>query len=77
MNISLDNCVKDEFHLLLRIMDRLLKNTIHSAQEWDEKEGKRNGIGPRVTAVERAVSDCRVSLKIWRKKKDDGSFSQR
>ena len=77
INIELDKIVMDELHLILRVMDRLIKNIIHTAQTWDEKESRRTGIGRRVRAVEQAIRECKVTFTIWQKKNDDGSFSKK
>ena len=67
----------DELHLILRVMDRLIKNIIHTAQTWDEKESRRTGIGHRVWAVEKAIREGKITFTIWQKKNDDGSFSKK
>ena len=38
INIDLDHVVLDELHLLVRVMDVLLNNTIQEVISWDQKE---------------------------------------
>ena len=41
LDIELDHVVPDELHLLLRIMDVMIKNIIMDAVSWDEKDNWR------------------------------------
>ena len=42
LSIPLDRIIFDELHLMLRITDILLENSIEDAMQWDDKESSQN-----------------------------------
>lgn len=72
-NISLDNIVLDELHLLLRIMDVLIRNLIHYADGEDHRQKEHHGTeSNNVRKLEQAIRSCGVCFQIWQNKEPTG-----
>lgn len=80
INIPLTNVIPDELHLLLRITDKLLQNTIDEVLERDAVEdfskprGQPKGI--HLLKLVKAINSLGISFSVWNKKNADGSESQ-
>lgn len=76
LDIELDHVVPDELHLLLRIMDVLIKNLIMDAVCWDEKDnwGKRSCDKEEnhLNLLVETIKSCGVSFGVWKNKNEDG-----
>ena len=63
-------------HLLLRIVDILLRNMITEMVRMDIKSHTlRSGHTNHLTLFEKTVQKCGVSFKIWEKKDGNGKNS--
>ena len=61
VNIPLDHIVLDELHLLVRIMDVLIRNLILYADSKDHRQKAHHGVeSHNVRKVEQAICSCRV-----------------
>lgn len=59
VNISLDNVVADELHLMLRITDVLLRNLIDEARDMDELQGVTDPLkGPVLSNLVATIKSC-------------------
>lgn len=76
LNIDLDHVVLDELHLLLRIMDVLIRDLILDAQEWDRREDRTKKRGePKKLHIEKlqsTIRSCGIIFDIWEKTNADG-----
>lgn len=79
LHIDLDHVVMDELHLLLRVMDILIKNLIMDAVEWDQKEnwGKRNAdkTNDHLKHLIETINSCGISFAVWEKRNANGNGS--
>lgn len=72
-NISLNNIVLDELHLLLRIMDVLIRNLILYADGEDHRQKEHHGAESHsVRKLEQAIRSCGVSFQIWQNREPTG-----
>lgn len=63
LKISPDHIVPDELHLLLRIVDRLLRNIIYEVTEWDSEDAVVTGTSTRhLTRLVETINSCTVVL---------------
>ena len=68
LKIPLENVIPDELHLLLRVMDVLIRNLIHAAGTYDAKNSRRgNDIldGVMVKKLLECIRGCGVSFTIY------------
>lgn len=74
LNISINKIILDELHLLLRIMDILIRNLINFMEHWNQMD-KRAGIrGPNhIQALATAITSCGITFKVWPKKDCHGA----
>ena len=73
LNISLDNIVLDELHLLLRIMDVLIRNLILYADGEDHRQKEHHGAeSHNVRKLEQTIRSCGVCFQIWQNKEPTG-----
>ena len=73
VNIPLDHIVMDELHMLLRIMDVLIRNLILYADSKDHRQKERRGVESRcVRKLEEAIRSCGVCFQIWQNKEPTG-----
>ena len=74
LNVSLDHVVLDELHLLLRIMDVLIRNLILYADFQDHRQKQHCGAAEsrNVRKLEQAIRSCGVCFQIWQKKEPTG-----
>ena len=73
LNISLDNIVLDELHLLLRIMDVLIRNLILYADGEDHGQKEHHGAeSHNVRKLEQTIRSCDVCFQIWQNKEPTG-----
>ena len=76
LKISPDQIVPDELHLLLRIVDRLLRNIIYEVTEWDSEDAVVTGTSTRhLTRLVETINSCGVTFSIWQKANADGRAS--
>lgn len=68
LNIELDHYIPDELHLLLRVMDVLLRNLIDDALSKDISAKIRGGATDNFEILVKAIKSCGVSFKHWRNK---------
>jgi len=76
LSIELDHIVLDELHLLLRIVDVLLKNIILDVKQWDLREDpkKKRGEPKKVHKcnLQYTIRSCGVTFEIWEKPDANG-----
>ena len=74
LNVDLDHIVVDELHLMMRIVDVLLRNLIENAVNLDQKEslGKTSKTKRHFDEVVNIIRDCGVSFSIWENRIKDG-----
>ena len=73
VNIPLDHIVLDELHLLLRIMDVLIRNLILYADSKDHRQKAHHGVeSHNVRKLEQAIRSCGVCFQIWQNKEPTG-----
>ena len=74
VNIPLDHIVLDELHLLLRIMDVLIRNLIlYADSEEDHRQKAHHGVeSHNVRKLEQAIRSCGVCFQIWQNKEPTG-----
>ncbi len=61
LEIDMDHVVLDELHLLLRIMDVLLRNLIHMMVKLDRSTPSSSHLTDLVTAIR----ECGISFSVW------------
>ena len=73
LNIPVDHIVIDELHLLLRIMDVLIRNLILYADSEDHRQKEHHGVESHsVRNLEQAIRSCGVCFQIWKNKEPTG-----
>jgi hypothetical protein len=76
LDIDLTHIVLDELHLLLRIMDVLIKNLILDVKEWDLREDPKKKRGEPKTVhkdkLVQTIRSCGVTFDIWEKTDGNG-----
>ena len=73
VNIPLDHIVLDELHLLLHIMDVLIRNLILYADGEDHRQKAHHGVeSHNVRKLEQAIRSCGVCFQIWQNKEPTG-----
>ena len=73
IKIPLDRVVLDELHLLLRIMDVLIRNLIFYADSEDHRQKERHGVeSHNLRKLEQAIRSCGVCFQIWQNKEPTG-----
>ena len=73
LNIELTKVVVDELHLLLWVMDVLIRNLISLAVSRDHEEQQRQGeTSNHICQLEQAVQSCKVTFTIWQRVDGDG-----
>ena len=73
IKISLDRIVLDELHLLLRIMDILLRNLILYADSVDHRQRAHHGVEcHNIRKLEQTIRSCGVCFQIWQNKEPTG-----
>ena len=75
LNISPDHIIPDELHLLLRVVDRLLRNIIHEVIEWDSEAATKGTPQNHVSKLITTINSCGVTFSIWQKENADGKSS--
>jgi len=79
LEIPLENVVLDELHLMLRVTDKLTKNLILRALEWDRKDNLNKPASQRTDKhlqdLVKAIVSCGVSFSVWEKQDADGKGS--
>ena len=74
LSIETDHIIPDELHLLLRVMDILLRNVINSAIGSDNHHTHGHGSddvtkGPMITKLIKAINDCGVRFALIKRSK--------
>ena len=73
IKIPLDRVVLDELHLLLRVMDVLIRNLILYADSEDHRQKSHHGIeSNNIRKLEQAIRSCGVCFQIWQNKEPTG-----
>ena len=72
LSIETDHIIPDELHLLLRIMDVLLRNVINTAIGSDNYNTRGRGSedifkGPMLMKLIKAINDCGVKFTLIKK----------
>ncbi|KXJ10506.1 hypothetical protein AC249_AIPGENE18777 [Exaiptasia diaphana] len=79
LNISIENIVIDELHLMLRVTDKLTKNLVEEALSRDAKDNldkpPSKHTMKHLDDIQKAICSCGVSFSIWEKKNADGKPS--
>ena len=71
--ISLDQIVLDKLHLLLRVMDVLIRNLILYMDSRDHKNRAHHGeVSHCVEQLEDNIQSCGVSFQIWQNREPTG-----
>ena len=71
LNIEVDHFVPDELHLLMRIMDILLRNLMDDALSKDQFAKIRGGPTDNVSLLVKAIQGCGVTFRTWSTKSGD------
>ena len=71
--IDPDHIVLDELHLLLRILDVLIRNLIFEMVRLDIENNQRarSSSGSHLERLVSTIRDCRISFSVWEKKHSD------
>lgn len=73
INIPLDCVVLDELHLLLRIMDVLIRNLVLYADSEDHRQKAHRGVeGVQLKKLEQTIRSCGVCFQIWQNREPTG-----
>ena len=73
INVPLDHVVLDELHLLLRIMDILIRNLILYADSREHRQKEHRGEEcHNLRKLEQAIRSCGVCFQIWLNKEPTG-----
>ena len=73
LDVPLDRVVLDELHLLLRIMDILIRNLILYADSKDHRQRAHHGVEQHhVRKLEQTIRSCGVCFQIWQNKEPTG-----
>ena len=73
INIPLDHIVLDELHLLLRIMDILIRNLILYADHQDQRQKTHHGVeSHHVRKLEQTIRSCGVCFQVWQNREPTG-----
>ena len=73
INIPLDRIVLDEVHLILRIMDILIRNLILYADSEDHRQKTHHGVeSHNIKKLEQAIRSCGVCFQIWQNREPTG-----
>ena len=67
LNIELTKVVVDKLHLLLRVMDVLIRNLISLAVSRDHEEQRQGETSNHIRQLEQAVQSCKVTFTIWQR----------
>ena len=59
--------VVDELHLLLRVMDVLIRNLISLAVSRDHEEQRQGETSNHIRQLQQAVQSCKVTFTIWQR----------
>ena len=74
LNISINKIILDELHLLLRIMDVLIRNLVNFMDHWNQKDKRRGMKGSQhIQDLTTAVTSCGITFKVWQKKDSYGA----
>ena len=66
INIPLDCVVLNELHLLLRIMDVLIRNLVLYADSEDHRQKAHHGVESlHLKKLEQTIRSCGVCFQIW------------
>ena len=76
LNIDIDHIVIDELHLLMRVVDVLLRNLIEDSVRLDQK----NNLGKKISGIKNKnreelvelIQKCGVHFQIWEGRQKDG-----
>jgi len=77
LNIELSNIVPDELHLLMRIMDVLIRNLINAALSYDSKQttGIRNPLErPMLKKLLENINNCGITFHVKMKESTSKGF---
>ena len=73
INVPLDHVVLDELHLLLMIMDILIRNLILYADSKYHRQRAHHGVEcHNIRKLQQAIRSCGVCLQIWQNKEPTG-----
>ena len=73
IKIPLDRIVLNELHLLLRIMDVLIRNLILYADGVDHQQRQHHSVeSHQLRKLEQAIRSCGVCFQVWQNKEPTG-----
>ena len=74
LDIDIDHVIIDELHLMMRIVDVLIRNLIENAVNLDQQEniGSTQKSSRHLTAIVKAIQSCGVSFSVWENTTKDG-----
>ena len=68
LNIEIDHFIPDELHLMLRIMDVLLRNVINDAKSKDDYGKVHNQHTDNLSLLLKNIKSCGVTFNTWTSK---------
>ena len=75
LNIETDHYIPDELHLLLRVMDILMRNLIGDAASKDQFAKITGGATDNLALLVKEIQNCGVSFKTWCSKTGDLEYT--
>ena len=75
MNVETDHYVPDELHMLMRIMDVLIRNLINDAVSKDQFGKITGDATDNLSLLVREIQNCGVSLKTWLSKSGELDYT--
>ena len=77
--IELHHVIRDELHLLLRILDVLIENLIRDVLQWDQKENRNKKKvqqkNTHLTNLQVTIRSCGILFDTWEKTNAGGKGS--
>ena len=75
LNIETDHYVPDELHMLLRVMDVLMRNLIDDAVSKDQFAKITGGATDNLDLLVKEIQNCGVSFKTWYSKSGELEYT--
>ena len=73
VDVPLDCVVLDELHLLLRVMDVLIRNLVFHADSEDHRQRAHHGTESlHLKKLEQTIRSCGVCFQIWQNREPTG-----
>ena len=71
-DIEINHIVPDELHLLLRIMDILIRNVILQVVAADNRAKRDGKPCDNLSKMLASIKECGITLSVWEVRNDDG-----